>query len=226
MGFAGTVFTGRIELGPLTPLLPLHGYPEGGIEPLARAFKAFRVAFKKLREEYDKLLSGLMENLPDPNFPYLNYYEDKTGKPVVFEYNKRLNESRLIFLATTSDKTRLFIKFTLRYGEDAHRACSDACVAPQLYAVKAIPGGWFMVVMEYLDPNTFEHVYGSDTDLKAKVDQAVDVLHGRGFVHGDLRVWNMMCRKENGVWKVLLLDFDWAGRQKEVRYPTGINAKL
>jgi len=222
VGFAGTVFTGRFELGVLTPPFPLH---DDYIEPLARAFKAFRVAFKKLQQVYQNLISGSMGNLPDPDFPYLNHYKDKTGDPVVFKYNQRLTKSRLIFLAMTPDGRRLFIKFTHRYGEDAHHACSDARVAPHLYAVEATPGGWFMVVMEYLDPTTFKHVSGSDTDLKATVDQAVDALHDCGFVHGDLRDCNMMCGKENGVWRVLLLDFDWAGRHREVRYPININAK-
>ena len=80
-----------------------------------------------------------------------------------------------------------------------------------------------MVVMDYLDPTTFKHVSDPDTDLKAAVYKAVDVLHDRRLVHGDLRDCNVMYRKVNGAWIALLLDFDWSGKYGEVRYPGTIN---
>lgn len=33
----------------------------------------------------------------------------------------------------------------------------------------------------------------------------------------------MMCKKENEVWRVLLLDSDWSGKDGKVRYPGNIN---
>ena len=80
-----------------------------------------------------------------------------------------------------------------------------------------------MVVMDYLDPNKFNHVSAVDTGLKPTINKALDVLHDRGFVHGDLQNFNMMHTKENGAWRVLLLDLDWSGKLGEVRYPGGIN---
>jgi len=195
--------------------------------PRARVFKAFRGAFSKLRKEYQDLFAVPPINLPPDNsvdFPYRHHYDGETRGKVSFTYEKRLDDSRLVFLATAPAKgLRLFIKFTRQYGTDAHRACSEERIAPHLYDVVSLPGGWFMVVMEYLDPAAFRHVSRGDIDLKIGVETAVGALHARGFVHGDLRDRNMMCTKEGGAWRVLLLDFDWAGRAEEARYPVGLN---
>ena len=196
--------------------------------PLARAFKAFRLAFSKLRKEYQDLFIVQPRNLPPANsvdFPYPYHYDDdETGEKVSFTYNKRLDDSRLMFLATAPAKgLRLFIKFTRQYGTDAHRACSTEGIAPRLYGVAPLPGGWSMVVMEYLDPAAFRHVSGGDIDLETEVRNAVGVLHLRGFVHGDLRDSNMMCIQEGGAWRVLLVDFDWAGTIGVARHPVGWN---
>lgn len=80
-----------------------------------------------------------------------------------------------------------------------------------------------MVVMEYLDPDTFRHVSGCDIGLETEVRNAVGILHDRSFVYGDIRDYNMMCTKEGGAWRVLLLDFDLAGRPGEAQYPPGLN---
>ena len=220
--------TKRFELGTLTPLFPLHDnlhVDPTRIMPLVRAFRAYRNAVSKLRREYQGLTSPTVRQL-DPNtadFPYPNSYEGKSGRQVDFVYDQRPTKDKLIFLATSDDGKRLIIKFTHQYGEDAHRACSDAGVAPCLHAVVGKPGGWLMVVMDYLDPNKFNHVSAYDTGLKPTIHKAVDVLHDRGFVHGDVRNFNMVHTEENGARRVLLLDFDWSGKLGEVRYPGGIN---
>ena len=227
MGFAGALSTKRFELGTLTPLLPLHDnhhVDTARIVPLVRALRAFRNAVLKPRQEYQGLSSPTKEPL-DPNradFPYKNSYKGESGRQDVFKHDQRLTENRLLFLAT-SDRERLFIKFIHRYGEDAHRACSDAGVAPWLHTVAGFPGGWLMAAMDYLDPKTFKRVSASNTDLNPTVHKAVGALHDRGFVHGDPRDCNMMCTKVNGAWRALLLDFDWPGKHGEVRYPGGIN---
>ncbi len=82
-----------------------------------------------------------------------------------------------------------------------------------------------MVVMEYLDPATFHHGSGCDIGLEKDVRNAVEILHNHSFVHSNLRDCNMMCMEKGGAWRVLLLDFDWAGRTREAQYPVGLNHK-
>jgi len=223
--FCGTVLTTRFELEVISPYFHLGPHWQDN-KPLMRAFKAFRIAFSKLCEEYQGLFAVPTRNLPNTNsidFPYPCHYVDETGERVSFTYDRRLDDSKLLFLATASAKgPRLFIKFTRQYGKDAHRVCSDARVAPHLYDVVSLPGDWFMVVMENLDPDTFDHVSGCDLDLETKVRNAVGILHDHGFVHGDLRDCNMICTMD-GERRVLLLDFDWAGKPGEALYPMSLN---
>lgn len=46
--------------------------------------------------------------------------------------------------------------------------------------------------------------------------QLVSDFHEEGLVHGDLRHPNIIIEGD----RVLLLDFDWGGREGEVSYPT------
>ncbi len=83
--------------------------------------------FSKLHKEYQDLFTVQSKNLLPANsvdFPYPCHYDDnKTGEQVSFIYNKCLNNSRLLFLATAPAKELcLFIKFTWQYGGDAHHA--------------------------------------------------------------------------------------------------------
>ena len=54
-------------------------------------------------------------------------------------------------------------------------------------------------------------------------------LHGAGFVHGDVRDVNVLIRNDGapaGCADVLVVDWDWAGREGEAKYPLGINTRL
>ncbi|KAJ7760260.1 hypothetical protein DFH07DRAFT_816703 [Mycena maculata] len=48
----------------------------------------------------------------------------------------------------------------------------------------------------------------------------LDVLHGAGFVYGDLRGPNIMLTDATKT--VQLVNFDWAGRAGEARYPISL----
>ena len=63
-----------------------------------------------------------------------------------------------------------------------------------------------------------EHVLPDCTPTRREVLEALDILHGAGYVHGDIKPANVYF--VNG--KTGLLDFDWAGRAGVVRYPDRI----
>lgn len=46
------------------------------------------------------------------------------------------------------------------------------------------------------------------------------MMHGQGLVHGDLRFMNILCDVKGNV---MIVDFDWAGREGEVKYPHNVN---
>ena len=237
IGFSGTVLTDRFQLEPLTACFPVHtNVHEPAIATeLARAFGAFRIAVDKLRVHYKNLISRSLQELQAPErvlritFPYPESYGTEDGE-IKFTYDCRLNDGKLIFLATTTGGTKVLIKFTRRYSKQAHQHCAEAGVAPNLLGFESLPTGWYMVVMEYLDPQTYRTLRpedGSNSRLIEEIKRAVTVLHGGGFVHGDVRDINFMTRHqwsaEEKVRNVFLVDFDWAGVSGIAKYPRLVN---
>jgi len=59
---------------------------------------------------------------------------------------------KLVYLATDQQKQQYVVKFTQRYGVDAHEAWATAELAPKLLKQRQVAGMWQQVVMEYLPP--------------------------------------------------------------------------
>ncbi|KAK0490450.1 hypothetical protein IW261DRAFT_13590 [Armillaria novae-zelandiae] len=53
------------------------------------------------------------------------------------------------------------------------------------------------------------------------LERALNILHAEGLVFGDLRRRNIMIIPEDNT--VRLIDFDWAGKENEARYPIHLN---
>jgi hypothetical protein len=234
IGFSGTVLTDHVQLECLTDCFTLHAnpYEDATAIRVARAFGAFRIAVGKLDEHYKRPAEL---HTPDRalrvTFPYPDSCTTSDGS-VELTYQRRFDEAKLIFLATTMEGTTVLVKFTRRYSEAAHRFCAKAGVAPELVGFLLLPTGWYMVVMQYLDAETFRILDpsdGSNTRLVAGIREVVKILHGGEFVHGDIRYVNMMTRRqwtgEGVVGNVFLIDFDWAGRDGIVEYPPKLNVK-
>jgi len=172
----------------------------------------------------------MVSSMPHENlhYPYRRHYRNHNGVPVEFEYIRRIYVDKLLFLCRNTASESLCVKFTKKYSATAHRHCAASGVAPEVHAVEDPPGGWIMVVMEYLDDENYQRLRSSDIDravLAEDMRRVIDVLHGGGFVHGDIRDVNTMVRRtwRTGEEKVLLVDFDWAGEQGTARYPPNVN---
>lgn len=131
---------------------------------------------------------------------------------------------------------RLAIKLARdRYGAAAHEWAAAAGYAPALRSVTALPNNLWAVAMDLLDVREGAwHPYNALTATaatKAAVVQAYLVAfthNGEEYVHGDLRYGNVYIRvaATGHVLGVKFLDFDWAGRAGEVRYPPGLNTAV
>ena len=55
--------------------------------------------------------------------------------------------------------------------------------------------------------------------VKKALEDVLCIMHGKGFVHGDLRPQNILVVNDT----IRILDFDWAGREGVVRYPNELN---
>jgi serine/threonine protein kinase len=137
---------------------------------------------------------------------------------------KELDPEKLIFIGTEENNNRICVKFVRAYSWDAHKCLEVLECAPRLRGFEEIAGGWFMVVMDML-PDDFETLSVREKlpssvfdDIRAKLKK----FHEAGFVHGDIRDTNIMVSKSNAR-KFKIIDFDWAGKRGEARYPAGVN---
>jgi tRNA A-37 threonylcarbamoyl transferase component Bud32 len=100
---------------------------------------------------------------------------------------------------------------------------------PLLRAVVPLPGGWIMVVIDLSPFSLLSKVRLSDRlheQVHSKVTNIVQTLHKNEFVHGDIRSVNILIEYEalqvarSEDFGFHLLDFDWAGWIREVKYLT------
>ncbi len=80
-----------------------------------------------------------------------------------------------------------------------------------------------MVVMDAIDEDYAELNTQPPTPLIVDgIEAKIIELHQQGFVHGDIRDTNVLVRKD-GMKGFMLVDFDWAGKIGDVRYPMNVN---
>lgn len=145
------------------------------------------------------------------------------GEQVEFSYTKDVGDNTLIFTGQTKNMGQIWIKFVRRYGKEVHQWCLERGLAPKLLGFEKLAGGWLMVVMEHLD-EPWVHLSNTDNpwshaELKGPIQAVITQLHEEGcMVHGDIRETNIMVKKTGGS-DFMLVDFDWAGRIGEVKYP-------
>jgi hypothetical protein len=230
IAFYGCLWTGEhLHVEPLTPSYDLttHWTNEIARNAIASSLDAFNNTIRRL-EGYYKTLDSASPVIR--TFPYPTSYIDKSGREVKFKYQSRIGE-KLVFRALGDGDEDLCVKFTKRYSEEAHQFLADLGYAPQLRAVTSLPSDWTMVVMDFspfvqLVAPLPQLIIQSRNLIQSKVHDIVQKLHDNGFVHGDVRDVNVLVDPETLTkddCSVHLIDFDWAGKDQEVRYPARVN---
>jgi serine/threonine protein kinase len=224
---SGVLVTSRGILSePFTPVFSFCADPNDENHRLAvtRFLAALRESLVALDRHYQALEDK--DDLPSSEnvFPYKTSFISLAGKLVNFKYFERPFDDILLFLAKTVDNNRLAIKYTRQYSLGAHKLLSEKGLAPELHGFESIPGGWKMVVMEYIG-ESYQLLSELESDnrepFKDSIQQSVSLLHEHGFVHGDLRPSNVLVSKSDS--KALIIDFDAAGKAGEVVYPPNLN---
>jgi hypothetical protein len=212
---------------PLTDLIWTGVVPElsldGQVQHVAQLFNSLKTGLTQLKNKYKDIRAN-----PYFPFPYITSYSiPDTDPPTTmrFTYKKRLHcdearKSTAVFLGEDTEGKQIFIKFTARYGHGAHRLLTEKGYAPQLLHCFEFMRGYFIAVMEYIEGHDMHGRSFSSGDLD-RVRGAKDILHEAGIVFGDLRPNNIM--KPNDESGVLLVDFDWCGKEGESRYPVTVN---
>ena len=222
----------------LTPAIPLHFHSTDLKlrEMTARCISAFASAVRSLEEHYNEPLyhqtptvDGVYPSVRDI-FPYPVSFTSGTleePKSRNFIYHSLVKSGKLIFRGEISDtREKICIKFVRRYSKKVHEFCANNNWAPKLLAFQELSGGWHMVIME--DLNDYVDLFGSTLApdrveaVKKHLKGMLVQMHQHGYVHGDVRNVNVMIKNDPDL-PIMLVDFDWAGKISEARYPMNVN---
>ncbi|KAG2339563.1 hypothetical protein BDR05DRAFT_938849 [Suillus weaverae] len=241
IGFAGSVFTEKVQSGVLVPIIPLfwHSTDLHMQVMAARTFGALKIAIEKLTHLYSQPIPPLKPEDPSLGCPYPRSYTTSTGQIQEFSYDKtqKLRDKLIFFGKTVGDAVgrKICIKFVRHYSREAHDFCASKGHAPELIAYKPLAGGWNMVIMDALDidnggfaqrPGSYRPLSVMSVldrqPLKEAITSLIQELHNYndGYVHGDLWDTNLFVRDNKDF---MLLDFDWAGPIEKARYPMYVN---
>ena len=227
MGFAGAAWNNRPVIQVLSAMLPFHSHDsDTKLRTMAAChLSAFKKATLALENYYrSEPLVNRASYQPSSHsqiFPYQTYFTSLAdSKTHHIEYVSQPNSDKLLFFGKLSDGHDICIKFTRRYSQEAHSFCSSIRAAPELLGFQPIVGGWFMVVMDLIADCLEFHESSPNPKILDDLQDILSRLHGEGFVHGDIRDTNIMVLE--GGERLMLVDFDWAGKVGEVRYPMNV----
>jgi serine/threonine protein kinase len=205
---------------------------ESRIAHVARIFYALKTSLEELRRYYTNLRPTGDPSVATRYFPSITAYRDG-DETTHFKYLGFLEDDpscTAIHAQTCTEPVQdIVVKFVDRYGERAHRILEEEGLAPKLLYCgplqldKGQPSyhPLRMVVMEYIYGSTLTAKKSklnpeATEGVRNEVRRALDHLHHKGLVFGDLRPPNVMITKTN---EVKLIDFDWAGERGQARYP-------
>lgn len=112
-----------------------------------------------------------------------------------------------------------------------HKHLYECKMAPKLITEDESCDGWKVIVMEYIEGKTLHECSSTlkDSQKDAIIEMlitAVQSMKDAKFVHGDLRLPNIMIKDsevDSESPTPIILDFDWAGIDGEVVYPVNLN---
>ena len=152
-----------------------------------------------------------------------------TGLNVVDEDNER-HGLYLARMPTDTSNEVVLVKFSAKYHEVAHRllANADPPLAPVLHFCTRVIGDMYMVVMEYVPKLSGQSILVAPPPQSAleavqmDIDRALNLLHEKDLVFGDLREQNVLYLPGDRS-RVLLVDFDCVGQDRKDRYSACLN---
>ena len=189
--------------GPVS-LLPVPKDPRHGHEEVARVLASLSCTVDELHKyysSYDQESKG----------PY--YRSCSLGS---LQNIKKMKTDWLF--SAECNGVMVAVKFVrISYGKVVHELLAGKNLAPKLYSVSPLPGGWLAVVMEKVKGVPIST--STDPAIEESLMTAVQLMHSKGYVHGDLRPQNILVVDN----RVCILDFDWAGEYPNARYSNQLN---
>ena len=153
------------------------------------------------------------------------YYNQKNIK-----YIQPIYKSGRIWKANMND-TKVVVKFTLTYNSTVQQHLYSCGMAPRLIDETELRAGWKVIVMEYIEGKSLHECSCTLTDpqkdaIIKKLKEAVQGMQGKKYVHGDLRLPNIMIKDsetDSDSPTPIIIDFDWAGIEGVAKYPLNLN---
>lgn len=219
MSLSGAVFTGIASCDQLSPMVSLLWQPHSRMMlQAARCFAALRRALPSLRTFYEALDEQNREHLAPTRqleYPYSTSFTGAEGNAVHLHYVEKIS-SRCFKARLDHQEGYVLVKFCKSYSQDAHICLASSSCAPNFIALQNITGAWLVVITEYVDGCLWDDA--TEKPLAA-LQHAVQLLHGDGFVHSDLRPNNILVTSDG----VRIIDFEWAGVAEQTVYPFFMN---
>lgn len=167
---------------------------------LARHLAAFRMAVGKLETYYRDLPTPPPTPPQGKLLPYPSSFTSLLDRTLQnFDYVKRVMDDKLLFLGQMPDNRTICIKFVRRYSDEAHKCCAQLGFAPQLFGFESLPGGWFMVIMDWLGSDKWcplDEITITQNDVAA-LKLNITRLHQNSYGHGDLCATNILVSKSD-----------------------------
>ncbi|KAG5649281.1 hypothetical protein H0H81_004858 [Sphagnurus paluster] len=215
---------------PLTPTLSCLSDASDGDDrkKLYSAFTAALVLLACIQEYSARYVASPPPKIPEnchryPAVTELRHYgSNGTVKFQIKGFHTDRQSYRLLYLATTEDGQLILVKCTRHYCIELHHFCARRKLSPQILGFERLPSGWYAIAMEYFLPVApllaADGLQEHGRRWIAELRDLVESFHAAGFVHGDLRDANIICDGE----QAFLIDFDWAGKAREVSYPVDL----
>ncbi|KAH8986309.1 hypothetical protein EDB92DRAFT_1879504 [Lactarius akahatsu] len=226
--FYGIAFLGQWHIAALTPTYSCVASACEGRDRMAlcAAFRSASILLNHIHDDVKHFVEIPPESpLTDRTLPYISelprYPSMDESQKIQFQVLRRHQKQdiRNLYIAKTSDGEEIIVKFTRQYSIKLHNFCAERGHAPTIRGFGTIPGGWYVIAMDYISSSTSPseslHLTCLRDKWKDDLSALVQAFHDEDLVHGDLRKPNMICNEED----ILLLDFDWGGQVGEASYP-------
>ncbi|CAJ0823466.1 15990_t:CDS:2 [Entrophospora sp. SA101] len=239
IGIAGAVYSREIVISPLvsTSLIIPKELQSNLLTKITRIFCALKAGLDSIDKFHVNLSPEMLDNslyCEQVIFPYIQQYVSRDKNLIKFVYVEQLLllQNQLVFrIKRLPEGTNCIIKFVKTYGDDVHELCYTNGFAPELFAINTINlSEYKLVVMEDLEEQGYKCVreiwrllsLDDRETLKSKINRAIKNIHSAKYVHGDMRIDNIMAKMYKTEWSIKIVNFDWAGTLNEAKYPLSI----
>ena len=199
---------------------------------MARILRALDISTKLLTDYY----LGLDRTAKPParDAPMPPHFQCFTSGEITYKltYTHRMLQeqpNKAVFVASVEPPKEegepdfVVVKFTRSYCKDAHMLLAQESLAPDLRYCEMVESiGMYVVVMDFVFGDYPEAPF-QNWGFTEKLRTAIQTLHDKDFVHGDIREGNILVSEDGNV---KVIDFDWCRKVGEARYPSDINLDL